>query len=156
MIKSMFLFIGSCFLFIFVLVFLAMRISFLSRAEKVDGHVTSVSSYNDRCSSGSRRRRTYYDCTKFSAVISFVTNRGEGHSFTVSAGSSRGHNQPDTYASYRPGEAVPVLYDPKDPSNACRNTFMDKWGTPFMLFVFQIITLIASMTEKKRRVTTWR
>ncbi len=162
MIKSVFLFFVSVILFLVGCGFLVQRIAFLSKAEKVVGQVSNVASENDRCSSSRRRRRggssrTYYDCTKFQAEISFNTLSGQYSSFVVSAGTSRGHNQPLSLASYRNGDPVPVLYDPKDLSTACRDSFMDKWGTPFMVFLFQFATMIGSVfgVRARRRQSVW-
>lgn len=151
MIKNWFLFIVSLLLIPVALWFLGERFMFLSRAIKVEGQVSDVRATNATCSSGKRRRRTSHSCTKYEATIDFTTLRGEQGFLEVSAGSARGHNQSETRASTREGAKVPVLYDPNNISNACRDYFMDKWGGPLMIFIAQLITMLGSLFEGKKR-----
>jgi hypothetical protein len=150
MIKNWFLFLVSLLLIPVALWFLGERLTFLSRAIRVDGEVSEVRATNGTCSSGKRRRKRSHSCTKFEATIDFTTLRGEQGFLEVSAGSARGHNQAETRASTREGAKVPVLYDPNNISNACRDYFMDKWGKPLMFFIAQLITMIGSLFEGKK------
>ena len=121
------------------------RIMFVSRAVKTSGIVESLSAVSDTC--GSKKSR--YPCTKFYAELSFSSGGSERHQLTVSAGSVRGRGRSTSEANYRKGDSVPVVYDPKDPKTAYRDSFMDVWGAPFMTFIFQIAFFFGSLFEGK-------
>ncbi len=124
------------------------RIAFLKRAQRADGIVTQITSYNSRCGGGRRSRS--YACTKFTAHISYRTQTGLPIDFTVGAGSSRGSNLPHNYASMREGQSTLVIYDPKDPSNAYIS-MASVWFTPFALFVSQLISGFSSLVKPRNQ-----
>jgi len=148
MIKSFPLFIISLLVVPVFLWLLVDRIQFVARAERVEGRVEEVRASNSSCG----RRKSRRPCTKFNATISFVSNGGRWSSFRTEIGSARGHDQPLSRAPSRPGDGVPVLYDPTDISKACRDYFMDKWGAPLLALIFQVCTLLGSLTEKRRLI----
>ena len=120
------------------------RALFLSRAEETVGEVVKLSASNDRC--GGRRNR--YDCTKFEAEVEFFIN-DNSYLLDVSAGQSRGHDQPLVFANYSRGSQVPIVYDPRHPETAFRNEFGDLWGGPIVTFVFQIVAFIAGYRKQR-------
>jgi hypothetical protein len=118
--------------------------SFAARAARATGIVTELE--RGRGSSGGR---LYYP------VIGFLTASGDSVSFRSSIGSSP--------PSYQPGEAVTVLYDPADPTNARIAGF---FSLHLGSFITSLLTLIfggiggiwlklrrraAAFAEEKRR-----
>lgn len=136
----------SAILLFVVLWFVVDRLWFLQSAETAMGTVRNVTSYNDRC--GSKNNR--YACTKFNADVAFVDKNNSSYQISISAGSCRGSNQALSNASYGVGANVEVVYDPKNPRRAYQNTFFGVWGTPIMVFAFQVSSFFASLFEKKR------
>jgi hypothetical protein len=126
------------------LYFIADRSIFLARAEETVGEVTNLTSVNSRC--GSRRSR--HACTKFSAEVRFF-GAGDSQVLNVSAGSSRGHYRPLSAARHYRGERVNVVYNPRNPREAYRDTFWDVWSAPIVTLFVQIASLFASTRERK-------
>ena len=146
-VKNKLLFVVSMALVLVVLGFVADRVVFLVRAEHATGEVTELSSYNTTCG----RKRSRHACTQFRAHVRYTVN-DEERSLDVSAGSSRGNNRPLSEANYARGSKVPVLYTPRNPNQAYRDTFFDVWGAPLMAFFPQIATLVGAFSEKRRSV----
>jgi len=67
----------------------------------------------------------------YAPIISFTTKEGDKIEFT----SAIGNNSP----SYRVGETVEIIYDPKEPNKADINSFTSLWMAPLILGVFGII-----------------
>jgi len=130
-----------------LLYFIGDRTIFMLRSQEAHGSVVEVQGKNDRCG-GSRRRRRY-DCTKFTAGVSYEV-RASQYRISVSAGKTRGHDQPLSAADYAVGDSVPVVYSPRSPQRAYRNSIWDVWGAPIMLFIFQVGSFFAAFTEKRR------
>lgn len=125
------------------------RVIFLQTAEKTTGTVIKVSAYNGRCGGGRRRRS--YPCTKFHADIMFHDLKGASYRFNVSSGSSRGDNQPISYSRLKLNSAVPVIYDPKNPTTVYEDTLWGVWATPIFLFFAQVASFFGSLFDRKRR-----
>jgi hypothetical protein len=86
--------------------------SFVAKAATAEGQVVSLEyRYDSSRSSGSGG--AYYP------VVKYKTATGEEHTFHSNAGSSP--------PSYRVGEAVGVLYDPKNPFDARIDGFFSLW-----------------------------
>jgi Protein of unknown function (DUF3592) len=143
-IKSPVMFWFSMALALVVLGFVADRTLFLMRAVDTTGNVVNLSASNGSCSCG---RRCHYACTKFQAQVSFQATEAPA-ALWVSAGSAHGYDSPVAQARYGLGDSVPVLYNPRNPAEAYRNTFTDVWGTPLVALFFQIVTLISSFTKR--------
>jgi hypothetical protein len=144
------LFFGISGLLLLVFVgFLLQRIYFLQRASRTVGTVSSISSVNSSCGGG--RRRSSYPCTKFTATVKFVARNTMSYALNLSAGSARGSNQSNLSASYRSGQNVKVIYNPKDPSTAYEDSLMGVWGTPFMVLFMQLLTGISSLFEPRKK-----
>ena len=151
MIKSPLWLIGSVIALAAFLYLAATRYAFLQTAEYTTGHVSSVSANNSRCSKKCGKRcRTHYDCTKFSAHVSFVSTKGESGSLSIGAGTKRGHNQPTSMATYQVGRPVNVVYDPNDIDNCLQNSFMSLWGPSVIALVVAGILFIISLLEPKK------
>jgi hypothetical protein len=144
-IKSPTLFWFSMLLALIVLGFVADRALFLMHALKTTGNVVDLSAANGSCSCG---RRCHYDCTKFQAQVRFQASETPA-ALWVSAGTAHGYDCPVAQARYIIGAVVPVIYNPRHPSEAYRDTFMDVWGTPLMTFFFQIVTLFGSFAKRQ-------
>jgi hypothetical protein len=147
-VKSPVLFWFSMVLVLVVLGFVADRTLFLIRAVHTSGNVMNLSAANGSCSCG---RRCRYDCTKFQAQVSFQA-REVPAALWVSAGSANGYNCPVAYARYAIGDSVAVVYNPRDPAEAYRDTVADVWGAPIAAFFFQIVTLIGSFTRGRHQL----
>lgn len=148
MIKQPIFFIISIGLLLVIGWFVVDRMVFLQNAKRITGKVVSVSSHNDRC--GSRRSR--YSCTRFDAKVQYTPpETGKSYTLSLGAGSSRGHNQPVSRASYQIGNSVQVAYDARKPETSYEDSFFGIWGTPLMVFFFQITTFFSSLTEPRRR-----
>jgi hypothetical protein len=143
-IKSPVLFWFSMVLVLVVLGFVADRALFLWHAVETTGNVVDLSASNGSCSCG---RHCHYSCTKFRAQVGFQA-QDTAAALWVSAGTAHGYDCPLSQARYLIGAPVPVIYNPRRPSEAYRNTFMDVWGTPLMALFFQIVTLISSFTKR--------
>ena len=143
-VKSPVMFWFSMVLVLVVLGFVADRTLFLMRAVDATGNVVDLSAANGSCSCG---RHCSYACTKFLAQVSFQA-AGTPAALWVSAGTAHGHDCPVAQARYGIGDQVPVIYNPHNPTEAYRNTFMDVWGTPLMALFFQIVTLISSFGKR--------
>ena len=124
------------------------RSLFLASAEETQGKVISIESRNTTC--GSKRRR--YACTKFKALVEYpVGANAVPHTILISAGSSRGRDQPVSGADLPEGTPVPVVYAPDNPGKAYQNTFFGVWAAPIIAGIAQFGTLIGSMAQGRRR-----
>jgi len=103
------------------------RLAFIMRAERAMGRVTSVYAFNDRCSGG----ESSYDCTIFKAEVRFAAG-GLKYRLIVSAGSVGGHGRTAYYASHRVGDAIPVIFDPQDPTWVYLDCFIEIWLWPWI------------------------
>jgi hypothetical protein len=146
MIKQPWLAGVSAVLLFVVLGFVVDRLLFLRSAQTSMGTVVNVTSYNGTC--GSKNNR--HTCTKYNADVEFPDKQNTRHRLNISAGSCRGSNQSLSNASYGIGAKVEVVYDPDKPSRAYPNTFFGVWGTPIMVFAFQISSFLGSLFDKKR------
>lgn len=149
LIKKPWLLVVSIILAFVILYFIVDRIEFITNAEKTIGRVQSISVRNDRC--GGRRNR--YECTEFSALIGFTTKAGKYGQFNIRAGSARGHNQPISRANLQTSDYVNVIYDPRDITRVYEDSFYGVWGTPIMIFFFQISTLFGAMSRPKDKAS---
>jgi len=147
-VKSPVLFWFSMALALVVLWFVADRTLFLIRAVHTSGNVINLSAANGSCRCG---RRCHYDCTKFQAQVGFQARESPA-ALWVSAGSARGYDCPVTQARYVIGDSVAIVYNPRNPAEAYRDTVADVWGAPIAAFFFQIITLIGSFTRGRQQV----
>lgn len=143
-IKSPVLFWFSMALALVVLGFVADRALFLWHAVETTGNVVELSASNGSCSCG---RHCSYSCTKFRAQLSFQT-AATSAALWVSAGTAHGYDCPVSQARYDIGASVPVIYNPRNPGEAYRNSFADVWGAPLITLFFQIATLISSFTNR--------
>jgi hypothetical protein len=125
--------------------FLFDRVKFLTSAQQTYGVVQQLRAENDRCG----RKRSRHNCTKFRAMLSYDV-QGRQYQIEVSAGSTRGHNQPVSYADYGVGQTEVVAFDPRQPSHAYRNKLWDIWGAPIATFLIQIATFVASINERRK------
>lgn len=129
----------------------ATRYAFLQTAEYTTGQVSSVIANNSRCSRKCGKRCTrHYDCTKFSAHVSFLSAKGETGHLAIGAGTSSGHNQPISRATYQVGRPVDVAYDPNDINNCLQNSFMSLWGPSVIALVVAGILFFISLLEPKK------
>ncbi|MEZ0260368.1 MAG: DUF3592 domain-containing protein [Alphaproteobacteria bacterium] len=148
MIKQPLFFIISIALLLVIGWFVVDRIVFLQNAKRITGKVVSISAHNDRCGS----RRTRYSCTRFDAKVQYTPpETGKNYIMNLGAGSVRGHNQPVSRSGYQIGSGVQVAYDARKPETSYEDTFFGIWGTPLMVFFFQITTFFSSLTEPRRR-----
>jgi hypothetical protein len=123
------------------------RALFVARAQKTAGNVVAVSATNDRCGS---RRRSRYECTKFSAAVEFATSRGATATHHMYAGSSRGHDGPVSKATVHPGDVVPIVYDPKDPERSYEDRTQAIWGFPGGSALLAALMFLMSLTDRRR------
>ena len=148
MIKRPMYAIISSVLLVVVVGYIIERVSFLRRAERTVGIVTEISSFNGRCGT----RRSKHDCTKFYAKVHFTPMNTENiYLLEISAGSKRGHYQPISFANLKKNDSVPVVYDPHNPKKSYEDSLWGVWGTPIMIFFFQIGSFFSSLTEGRRR-----
>jgi hypothetical protein len=147
-IKSPVMFWFSMVLALVVLGFVADRTLFLMRAVVTTGNVVDLSASNGSCSCG---RHCRYACTKFQAQVSFQATESPA-ALWVSAGTAHGHDCPVAQARYGIGDSVPVIYNPRNPAEAYRNSFADVWGTPLVALFFQIVTLISSFAKRAQHI----
>jgi hypothetical protein len=119
------------------------RIVFMSRAVRTVGAVTEVSASDERCGRKGRRR-----CTKFTATVQFAAG-DDAHAIGVGAGSARGYGQPVTYAKYRVGSRVGIVFDPRNPARAYRDTLWDVWAGPMLCLLILATPLVVTFTERR-------
>jgi hypothetical protein len=124
------------------------RALFALRAQKTAGNVIAVDAANDRCGS---RRRSRHPCTKFTATVQFSTTKGEVRTHAVSAGSRRGYDQPPSSATLHEGDPVRVLYDPRSPSRAYRDSTGELWGAPLACGAGAALSAVSSFFTPRRR-----
>jgi len=128
--------------------FVVDRIMFLQTAKKAAGSVVSLTSHNDRC--GSKRSR--HSCTRYHAIVGYAAEEtGRRHSLKISAGTSRGHDQPLSNASMQMNDVVPVIYSSGNPDKVYEDTTYGVWGTPIIALVAQLCAFFTSLTEPRRR-----
>ena len=149
MIKQLWLFVISMLLLIACLWFVVDRFIFLQTAARTTGQVMGISSSNTRCGGG--KHRSSYPCTKFTATIGFVAAPVGRYKFTISAGSKRGYDYDISGATYRQGQNVPVVFDPKNPDKAYEDSFFGVWAMPVITGFFQVITLLSSFFQPRQR-----
>jgi voltage-gated sodium channel len=117
---------------------------FLARAEHVISEVTRVTAHNERCAG----KRSRYDCTAYAALLRYTVN-DKSYFLTVHAGTERGHNRPLTLARHQVGQRVEVVFDPRRPATADRNTFSDVFGGAILFFLIHLTLLVTSFSEPK-------
>ena len=153
MIKNRLQFYLSVILLLVALFFVSKRLAFLSHAEKADGAVEGLTAVDTICrKKRGRHSSSSYECTKYTASIGFVTRDGRSGSFSVVAGSARGHNQPVSAASFHQGERVRVVYNPNNLSEVYCDAFMHLWGRPFMISIFAVVTMVGSCFDSRSRL----
>jgi hypothetical protein len=118
------------------------RTVFLLRAERTIGDVTHVTAHNSRCSS----RYSRYDCTLYSALVRYVVD-DVPYFLQLFAGEERDRNRPTTLARYQVGQQVSLIFDPRRPATAIRNTFSDLYAGPGSAFVMLMVFLAASFRQ---------
>jgi hypothetical protein len=126
--------------------FLYDRTEFVSTARQTSGVVEQVTRQNTSCG----RKRSRHACTKYEATLRYEV-QGAQYRISVPAGSSRGHNQPISHASYAIGAREVVAYDPRRPHRAYRNKLWDIWGAPLMTFFVQIGAFIAGFNDREKK-----
>ncbi len=124
--RFIFSMITSVVLFLLGLGISAQRGMFLLTAERTSGTVSAIHGHNGRCGS----KNNHYDCTEYQADVKYTSTKQEEAVIQVSAGSTRGHDQPMSHASLAVGAAVPVIYSKKDIKYAFRDSFFDLWALP--------------------------
>lgn len=132
--------------FFFAIGTAAKRGIFLLSAKRTTGKVEQVTGSNSRC--GSKNNK--YDCTEYSAAVTYSSPSGEHGKLSVGAGSARGHDQPATKASLAVGGPVPILYSKKDINYAYRDSFGDLWGLPLGSFVGSAFCAIGAFFRRGR------
>lgn len=125
--------------------FLHDRLEFVRAAQQTEGTVEQVTSENSSCG----RKRSRHACTKYEATLRYQV-QGSQYRISVSAGRSRGHNQPISHANYAVGGREIVAYDPRRPGRAYRDKLWDIWGAPLITFLVQIGAFVASFTERQK------
>ena len=144
-IRNGFFFVISVVLLLPLGYFVVDRVQFVSSAQRVHGVVDHVTARNERCG----RKRSRHNCTKFRALLTYEVQSRQ-YQIEVSAGSSRGHNQPTSYADYRIGQLERVAFDPSQPSRAYRDKLWDIWGAPIATFLFQVAAFVAGISERRK------
>lgn len=157
MIQQKFLFAFAVILLLVSGWFFVDRVTFIRSAQKATGEVTQIDANQTRCSrssgTGKRRRTSHYDCTNFSARVTYTTSSGDVRTFNVGAGSVIGHTDDIARANRRMGARVPVIYNPKDPDEAYQDTLLAVWGLPGLSGGGGGLMVLASLTGRRRR--TW-
>ena len=133
---SMTLLVAFCYLMI-------SRLLFLAHAERDIGVVRELRAENGMCRRG---KWGHIKCTKFFATVDFQSGASR-QSFRLDAGYARTYNQPLAMALYRPGDRVPVVFNPNRPEEIFRDKFWDLWGLSLVSLIFQILTLTASFRD---------
>lgn len=152
LIKNKFSLVIAGILTIPLLYFIADRIQLLHVGVHVDGVVEEVTAHNDRCSRRSGKHTTYYDCTKYNAIIGFNTLPPPIHStFELSWWSESWHNQPVTYSSRQKWDLTKVIYDPKKISRVYEDTLWGIWWVPIMNLVMQLSFFGWAFSEEKKK-----
>lgn len=126
------------------------RWSFLRSAERVTGVVADVRAFDERrggWSSKSRVRRPY---TRFEARIGFVDRDGRNHELTASAGERSQHGMPVSFAKWRVGDAVPVVYSVANPRRAYCAANSDLWKVPIAILLLAACTFVVSVIPMSR------
>ncbi len=124
----------------------AKRAWFLLGAERTNGSVSQLHASNSRC--GSKNNK--YDCTQYDASVSFSSADGKKGMISVSAGSARGYNQPESKASLAIGAPIPVIYNPSDIADAFHDSFAALWGFPLGSFVGSGFFGLAAIGRRRR------
>jgi hypothetical protein len=134
--KNWYIFLGSLVFLVVILYSVVDRCVFLFHSERIEGQVVLLGSRNAhyRGDGGSS------PCTDFTASIRYVVSN-QPYGLTVDAGSISRHNQPTTFADYRVGDRIPLIYNTFSPSEAYRYAFWDIWGLPLLAGSFLPITL---------------
>jgi uncharacterized protein DUF3592 len=113
------------------------RVTFSMHSERARGEVVHIYPRNGRC----RSSKLSYDCTKFTAGIR-VNSKNKGPlEVLVDADSARRHDQPPSFARYKVGELIPVVFDPDHPERAYLDTIFEVWG----MLVAIVVLLCASI-----------
>lgn len=144
MIKHLWLAASSLFVFFIALVLGMERAVFVMRAERAVGTVKEVSAKN------ARRGRHHRHCTKFTAAVTYADAEGQPFTIDVRAGSIAGWDVAVSRADLHEGDAVGVVYSPRDPSRAYRDKLTCVWETPLIAAGIGAAMLLGSATEGGR------
>ncbi len=121
---------------------------FAMRAEHTQGTVSNVTSKFDSCKKG---KRSYYDCTRFTAQVEFQDANNAKATTSVSAGTRSGHCTACT-GDYVKGNKVPIIYNPSDLSDARLDSFGEVWGGPLIVTgLGGFFTLVGMFSALRRR-----
>lgn len=136
-----FLFTISMALLAFFCYSVTSRLLFLARAERDIAVVRALSAENGRC--GGKRK---YRCTKFFATVD-VQSGGSRLSSRIKAGAIKKHDQPVSRAFYRPGDRVPVFFNPDRPEEIVRDKLWDLWGPSSFCLILLLFLLTLSFRD---------
>ncbi len=129
-------------------------IRFLSDAAEAQSTVSNIAGRNDRCKSGTKKRRKRYDCTIFTATLRF-DHAGVERTATVPAGRSRGHDQPPSAANVRIGQRLPILYRQSAPDGEVYRTDRGKtlavWGKSLLALFFSAVFVFIGIVGGRRK-----
>jgi len=125
--------------------FIGDRCLFLIGAIHTTGNVVDMVAENDSCECGKGCR---YDCTRYQVQLS-LQSVGAPSGLWISAGDARGFNRPAAEARYRIGQAVPMLFNPRNPAESYPNRAADLWRVPLMILLFQVMLMVGSFTPKR-------
>ena len=79
---------------------------------------------------------------KTRVTVSYQTLNGQSIQFDTTSISP--------FASYKVGEKVPVMYDPKNPNNADLKDGYTKWYIPILFWIFGLSTLFGGLLSRFR------
>lgn len=145
LVKHPILFGVSILLLVGGILFFGSRMVFLWTAAEVVGQVSRIEARDVSCVEKGRGIQRDFHCTQFTAYVRY---RVEGVSYetNIDAGETDLRNAPISYATQKPGDSVPLLYDRLSPQSTLVNSPWGIWSSPVVILVAHFLTLLLSIT----------
>lgn len=125
--------------------FVSDRIDFVRSARSAMGTVDDVRAWHSSCGT----KESPDDCTNFEATLRYSVDE-EDYRIEVSAGREYRRYSPISDAEHQIDDQVPVVYDPRQPSRAYRDTFWDVWRYPIWALIVQVCALYGGFTAEEQ------
>jgi hypothetical protein len=120
------------------------KIAFDLRGERCTAQVSAIRTANDTCK-GSGKSRERYNCTRFSAEVSFRDVNGSERVATLPAGTSSNHDQAIQKATLALDDSVDIRYVLEPELEIQRAGIFPRYQMESILLLISLIQLLSGM-----------